>query len=529
MTAVSGLVVTALAVALAWAPWPWLLAALVLVLAVACLVWPALGLALTALAVPFGSRAPLPLAAFAGDAVGGASLTAAPLLLAWTALGVALHVLRRRARCSGGDLTSSGYALPTSIAHPAARFRSPLRLARAFVAVACAAYLLALGASALGAASLVAAVLDAARWVVFALACLLAAVVGRSGRGRVVVLAGLLVAVGVEAIVGWTASVGAVGPEAFGILGGRLTRAYGSFGQPNPFGGYMNMAWPIGAALLAAWWVPVRARTGRVGDRQGMVPVARKLHVSVLGVNGGAVAALCGGALILSWSRGAWLAALAGAGAMALVRLARAVKDREPRTLVAGYLAVVAAVALAAFGLLPRPPASIAARLASIASGPALAAEVAQAEVTDANFATVERLAHWAAAGSMFAERPWLGQGPGHYELAYAAHRLPRWPVALGHAHNYPLNALAETGMIGAAAWLLLVVSILWACLRAALTERSPARAALALGALGVWSATATHSLFDHLFVHDLTAHLGLLTGLVLARTAPEAQQEPAP
>ena len=29
-------------------------------------------------------------------------------------------------------------------------------------------------------------------------------------------------------------------------------RAHGTFGQPNPFGGYMNMVWPLGAGLLLA-------------------------------------------------------------------------------------------------------------------------------------------------------------------------------------------------------------------------------------------------------------------------------------
>jgi O-antigen ligase len=179
---------------------------------------------------------------------------------------------------------------------------------------------------------------------------------------------------------------------------------------------------------------------------------------------------------------------------------------------------------MAAFGLLPNPPASITARLATIARGPALAADVAQAEVTDASFATVERLAHWAAAGSMWSQRPWLGQGPGHYEIAYAAHRLPRWPAPLGHAHNDYLQALAETGLLGLLAWLALLAALLWTCARAAL-GRGPRRgglwrATLGLGALGVWAATVTHGLFDRLYVHDMTVHLGLLTGLVLATAA---------
>ena len=505
--------VLALAALLAWGPW-WLLAGLgVMVGLAAILAYPALGLALAAVGVPFGAWAPVPLPG------GGGALTITPVLLGWTALAVVGRALLGldmtgsegevegriliglESPGDGGDDRGSWIAGPWPAARP--------------IVLTLGLYLCVLASSGWWAPSFSAVVLESARWVLMAMAIGLAAWVGQSGRGRCIVLGGLLLAAGAEALFGASRALMAIGPEAFAVLGGRVFRAHGSFGQPNPFGGYMNMAWPLGAALVAGSLLPARGWLGSAHSPRGD---AGKRRIPIAwGLAGLATAGLCGGALVLSWSRGAWLAALAAAGALTVVRLFVALRGREELTLSLAHAGLVAGVALAAFGLLPRPPASIIDRLASIAAGPALVEDVAQAEVTDASFSTVERLAHWAAAGSMWAERPWLGQGPGHYEIVYGAHRLPRWAEPLGHAHNDYLQALAETGVVGLAAWLALLAALLWTALRAALDRRRPWRAALGLAALGVWAATATHGLFDRLYVHDMTVHLGLLMGLVLA------------
>jgi O-antigen ligase len=55
----------------------------------------------------------------------------------------------------------------------------------------------------------------------------------------------------------------------------------------------------------------------------------------------------------------------------------------------------------------------------------------------------------------MARQRPALGVGFGNYEAAYPQYRLMSWPFALGHAHNYYLNLLSETGVAGLAAYLL--------------------------------------------------------------------------
>ena len=67
-------------------------------------------------------------------------------------------------------------------------------------------------------------------------------------------------------------------------------------------------------------------------------------------------------------------------------------------------------------------------------------ADVRGREITDANFAVLERMAHWQSALTMWNEHPWLGVGIGNYEPLYAQYALPLWPLPLGHAHNYYLN-----------------------------------------------------------------------------------------
>ena len=65
-------------------------------------------------------------------------------------------------------------------------------------------------------------------------------------------------------------------------------------------------------------------------------------------------------------------------------------------------------------------------------------------DINDANFAVIERLAHWQTALGMAREELWLGVSFGNYEAVYSICALVNWPLALGHAHNYYLNLLAK-------------------------------------------------------------------------------------
>jgi len=214
---------------------------------------------------------------------------------------------------------------------------------------------------------------------------------------------------------------------------------------------------------------------------------------------------LTGAALLLSWSRGAWL----GAGAAGLVMLAAL-----PRRVWLGggllALVLVGTLGLDVVGLLP---ASVSARLTGFTEYVHFQ-DVRGVGINDANYAVVERLAHWQAALDMWRANYWNGVGFGDYEPAYPGYRLLNWPIALGHAHNYYLNVAAETGIIGLAAYLLLWGAVFWHTWRAA-RWLDGWRRGLAIGLLGAFTHLSVHQLFDNLYVNNVHLYIGVMLGMV--------------
>jgi O-antigen ligase len=156
--------------------------------------------------------------------------------------------------------------------------------------------------------------------------------------------------------------------------------------------------------------------------------------------------------------------------------------------------------------------------------------------VSSANFSTVERVAHWVAGLRMFQAHPLLGVGAGNYDAVYARYACTDWPDSLGHAHNYYINAAAETGILGLLAFLALVAVTLalgWRAMHphaSALTAEvaladdtwavAPTRA-LALGLFAVVAALTIHNLTDDLFVHGMELQLALCLACLLRLLGP--------
>ncbi len=367
----------------------------------------------------------------------------------------------------------------------------------------------------------------------------------KTWQAGAILTAALLLAGSLSALNGVAGSLLRIGPPQFAILGGRLYRAFGTFAQPNPFGGYMNHSLPIAVSLLVASMIAAGMeargdwRSG-IGDRRLEIrdwrleklprPDAFQSPISNLQSPPStlALAGICGVlalGLALSWSRGAWLGALAGLGAVALTWLTviltgaagdpatQALRRRVVTLAWAAVALVVLFVLLGGFNLLP---AAIESRIGSaIATFTTLDAR--GANITDANFATMERVAHWQAAWGMWRDHFWTGVGIGNYEAAYASYRLPKWPYALGHAHNIYFNMAAEIGFIGLVAYLVFVVSALWHSWRVARRSSEPAVRGVAIGVLGVLVALAVHNFFDNMYVHGMGVHLALALGLVSA------------
>ena len=309
-----------------------------------------------------------------------------------------------------------------------------------------------------------------------------------------VVLAGLS-----QAAIGLSQFLAADGPPSFQILG-RFYRAFGTFEQPNPFGGYM--AWQtvllIGVCLPQLWTIALRfLGLSHENDQEDQLlswPILIVLFVAT---------GLVAGGLIASWSRGAWLAAVAGCGAMAFFL------PRQRKYGVALiFVGLLSLFLIFQAGLLP---ASIADRLAS--STEIEFSDLRDQEISPTNFAVLERQAFWQAAFGMFESRVWLGVGYGNYDAAYADYFVGPWERSLGHAHNYYINLLAETGILGLIAYLVFWGAIAWHMIRA-LPGLSLSQRGLALGLMGIWVALATHHLVDKLYVNNNWLTLGVFLAL---------------
>jgi len=353
------------------------------------------------------------------------------------------------------------------------------------------------------------------KWIEVALAMVIL-VSEAEHRGRLKwIVAGILIAGLAQAFIGiWQFAFAKTGPETFRILGTHY-RAYGSFEQPNPYGGFLGLIWPIAAGLGIGM---LRERPKAQGPRlkaQGPrhppstfhLPLSTFVirHLSfVICFSFSAFFILS--ALYFSFSRGAWL----GAAAAALVML-MALPRRWSLGIGLVVLTLVAGWRLIRAGLVP---ASIAARLADAADFTTVT-DVRGLNINDSNFAIVERLAHWQAAEGMAQAHPWLGVGIGNYATAYPDFSLLNWPNALGHAHMIYLNVLAETGVIGLAAYLVLWGAIIALTIRL-LGQLTGWRRGLALGLLGAWVHLSAHQIVDNLYVNNIHFLIAALLALLV-------------
>jgi O-antigen ligase len=330
-----------------------------------------------------------------------------------------------------------------------------------------------------------AALKESLKWLELLLALVIVVDLARQPNAARWVIGAMLIAGAAEAAYGAFQFATDSGPATFALQG--ALRAFGHFDQPNPFAGYLTTILPLAVCMVLCRANPAPFRWLALG---------------------------AGGALLigigLSQSRGAWLG-----GSVALLSLLLAWSSRTRRLLIPCALGGVFAIALALSGLLP---ASILDRLAQTVEYFGVF-DVRTVQVSSENWAVVERMAHWQAGWYMFMDHPWLGVGAGNYAEAYAAYFVGTWREALGHAHNYYLNILAELGIAGGGI-LLLLLGLAFRQLGGALVQSEDRntsfwRAVLA-GVYGGLVVFCVHNLFDSLFVHSVNIQVGVLLGLGL-------------
>jgi O-antigen ligase len=214
-------------------------------------------------------------------------------------------------------------------------------------------------------------------------------------------------------------------------------------------------------------------------------------------------------ALVASYPRGGYMGI--GFGALAMVA---ALGRRALPALGALAAGGVVVAGLAVGGALPGP---VLDRLTSITAQLQIY-DVRGVEATPETFAQLERLAHWQAAGNMFLSNPWLGVGIGNFNVVYPKFAVAEWPYSRGHAHNYYLHALAETGLAGLAAYGAVLATALVAAgraLRHARRAGTGADLALVIGALGVVVTIMGHSVFENLHVLNMGIHWAAVIALL--------------
>ena len=387
----------------------------------------------------------------------------------------------------------AGLLLVTWLARSAARrtFRINWTLAGAPLAI----FILFAVFSATTAGSLSDGLTELVKWIEFAIVFWFVSTEIDDGRWRMTILVTLLAAVTAEAALGWYQFMTQSGPDGFIILD-RFLRAFGNFGQPNPFAGYVNTGLLLVAGILLG----------------GLVAGGRRLR-SVWTLPLVAIGIVMAAAVAMSFSRAAWLAAVVGLCAMI------ALGDRRSLKYFAAGLVIISLTGfLGAFELLP----SFLSERLSGAVGYFGFFDARTAVLTAENYPLVERMATWQAAWEMFLDHPLVGVGIGNFNEMYQSYALPGWEYDPGHAHNIVLNTLAEMGVAGLAALTVFLGAQLLLIVRALRVARERFDQdglgyGIVLGVLGLWTAVAVHNLFDNLYVSHIYLQMAILLGLAAA------------
>ncbi len=350
-------------------------------------------------------------------------------------------------------------------------------------------------------------------------------------RRQIWIIVALICLAGIsQAFYGYIQAFFNLGPQSF--IRDASLRVYGTFDQPNPYAGYLNIPLSISLALTMLG------------------------HNWIIRILSGLTAIILGVAEYLSQSRGGEIALAAAILFIVLVGMPSI--RAFMRVLIVVFLSLSLAFLAGWFPAFVFDPVL---RFLDVT-------QISFTNPTSQDYSTVERLAHWIAGLHMFLDHPVLGVGIGNYPDAYPKYFITIFTTSLGHAHNYYINIAAETGSIGLIVFLLFLFAVFVAGghslrainkkLRVAKTQVSQNQPviqapvgrhnklhmllhplsliqyyreqgrytgvgklindrALAIGLLSALVAICIHNLFDDLFVHNLTNLIALLL-IVLIR-----------
>ncbi len=284
-----------------------------------------------------------------------------------------------------------------------------------------------------------------------------------------------------------------VGPHA-NIVDGYHIRADAVFGQPNAFGGFEAMVFPIALALLAygpawakRWWTWVTT-----------VLVALSV--------------------VDSFSRGAWVASVAAVFFMAVV--AWAGRDRtviNRRFVFPGV--IIPILAFVAIDLLGKTNFSNSIFVAGHTTTSEITSTFTSSVNPGSNFDTHQRLRIWKEALQALKTHPILGVGLGGFHRYSMLHPEPNLKAA-PMAHNLYLEWGADLGILGVFTGLWIEFSWVKSAIQGLVSKvraLSPFEFAIGLGAFGTIVSFIVHDWVDLLIDHGVVVPLLLALAVVWA------------
>jgi len=375
-----------------------------LVLFVWIVLRPRVALYLMPVAVPWGS---LDTFSIAGLNVNGSDILVAFLIIAWL-MSFALRPALAYGR-SGALIEDAG---------PRDR---EVTTAPPYLILALVILLVAMSLSLTVALSKSDSIKEISKWVEFLVLIVLGTQYLRTRRQIWILIAIICLAGVSQAFYGYFQAFFDLGPASF--IRDTSLRVYGTFGQPNPFAGYLNIPLSIALALLL---------------------LGSNWRTRILG---GLIALLLGGAEYLTQSRGGEIAIGA-----ALIFIVYCGLPHLRRVIGLGVLAGLGILELFFTGFIPDYVLTPVLKYLGLV-------QISFTTPSAQDYSTAERLAHWIAGFRMFITHPLFGVGIGNYPDAYPNYYITIFVNSLGHAHNYYINIAAETGAVGLTALLLFLMA----------------------------------------------------------------------
>lgn len=238
-------------------------------------------------------------------------------------------------------------------------------------------------------------------------------------------------------------------------------RAFSTFGNPSLLAGYLVLV--MFTAL--GWALRNQAAAGRD---------SRRLRAAVLGWS---VVALSGVALLVTLTRGGWVAAAVGFVFLAACLLMAGRFGPAWKSILAVLvLLMVAGSAVVTFSATRPGAVSLPNRLR---------------QITSETGTVAERFEIWRAASGAMQARPLLGWGADNFRVAFARHMTPRYVRTTGpaqlqdNAHNYLLQLAVTLGIPAAVLFTVFLVWSIWLVTARSLASKDLLMLGLSAGLVG--------------------------------------------